>query len=547
MARALNLSLEKGRRESGRKYLRGQRPLSDGTLAAIVRACVADGYLSEGVSPLIVDGLSLAIANWDHVIGHADARSGEAVAATATRFLRLVAIDVALRAAAVDMVEGVLPPPPLLEDGRANVPVWAREHGVRNLLRALPKALGTKRATLGKRFEELFDGRSRPSNTKLRQLAAALRNRDGHNAWHTHLVWAFALDGLCNRLAAVVGRDVVEEIASAFRRIRTNTRTLLLEVYRQHPDDDQVRGAIARLIIAGARAPSIDGLMDILARCETRLDEILAATSSATREEHLPSPAELTRRVAWATDLRASRADWLLAQVEVVARTPVPIGKVSIGTQRRIARAFRVGADPGELAAACDEPSAVLWMARVLVQQAFVRGDFEHVLPMVARFADVACEPGLNFEAAIIHLAAGRLDAALDYLNAIGTAEPFATAAKPFVAIAHALSGREDALQRLNSLQDDDAVFAYARGVALRGVGRSKEALAIFESILAERPNYALACEQAVKCCDDMAALARGSEQANWTTRANRYARTAEQLGRVIGRTRRARHRARNS
>ncbi|HEX3849755.1 MAG TPA: hypothetical protein VHW01_02245, partial [Polyangiaceae bacterium] len=513
MARALNLSLEKRRRESGRKYLRGQRPLSDGTLAAIVRACVADGYLPDGVSPLIVDGLSLAIANWDHVIGHADARPGETVAATATRYLRLVAIDVALRAAAIDMVEGVLPPPPQLEDSRSNVPVWAREHGVRDLLRGLPKALGTKRAALGKRFEELFDSRSRPSNTKLRQLAAVLRTHNGHDAWHMHLVWAIALDALCNQLAVVVGRDVVEEIAGAFRRIRTNTRTVLLEVHRQHPDDDQVRGAIARLIVAGARAPSIDGLMDILARCETRVDEMLVASSSATGE-HLPSPEELTRRVAWATDLRASRADWLLAQVEVVARTPVPIGKISIGTQRRIARALRVGADPGELAAACDEPSAALWVARVLVQRAFVRGDFEHVLPMVARFADVACEPGLNFEAAIIHLAAGRLDAAQNYLHAIGTAEPFATAAKPFIAIAHALSGREDALQRLNSLRDDDAVFAYARGVALRGVGRSKEALAIFESILAERPKHALACEQAVKCCDDMAALARGSEQA---------------------------------
>jgi hypothetical protein len=535
------LSLPKQRRESARKFLRGKRPIGDGLLPALARAVVADGFLPEGADDLVTRGLSFAITNWNHVVGNARATSGETLASAAARFIRLAAIDFAIRAAALDVLAATSAPPLALDDG-APVPAWARARGVRSLLRALPRSLGITRASLSprNRFDEIFDGRNRPSNAKLRQFCSAIEEHDAHPGWQPHILWAFALDALCNQLATIIGRDTVEDIGSAFRRVRTNTRAILLEVRRQPADAAQLHAAFARLAIAGAHAPRSDGLIDILVRGEAHLDEALAAVASPSRA-NTPSPEELSRRAAWATDVRAARADWLLAQLDLVARAIVPSENISLETGRRIAHALRAGADPGELAAACNEPAAMLWMARVVIQQAFVRGDFEHVLPMIARFAEVAREPALYFETAIVHAAAGRLDEVLHYVDVIGDAEPFATAARPLAAFARAMSGRADALQQLDALDETDPIFDYARGVALRGRGRTKEAVAVFENILADDPSHALAHAQAAQCCDELADLSRDKARARWRTRANRHARIAAHLGLSIGRTRRER------
>jgi len=76
------------------------------------------------------------------------------------------------------------------------------------------------------------------------------------------------------------------------------------------------------------------------------------------------------------------------------------------------------------------------------------------------------------------------------------------------------------------------------RGVALRGIGRVADALRVFEDAIKETPTKALAWEQAARCCDELAAAARGKLRARWTTRANRYAKLALRFGRPIEPTR---------
>jgi hypothetical protein len=108
---------------------------------------------------------------------------------------------------------------------------------------------------------------------------------------------------------------------------------------------------------------------------------------------------------------------------------------------------------------------------------------------------------------------AGRIDDAARYLQQIVTVEPYTAIARPLLGMVYALAGRHaDALKQLDAPDGQD--IAYVRGVALRGIGRVADALRVFEDLSKETPTHALACEQAARCCDELAAAARGKLRA---------------------------------
>jgi tetratricopeptide (TPR) repeat protein len=522
----------------------------------LISVFVDAGYLSTRADKetivLMARGLASAITAWDRVVGHASGLlHHQDFKSVAARYLRLAAIDFAIRAAALDLLLAFPSPPSILDDSSSAVPAWARSGGVRKKLRELPKSLGRTRAALpsSKRFDEVFDGRNRASIAKLQQFAAIVAALDKTRAptasWRLHLLWASALDALCNKLEKAVEREVIEEIAAGFRRIRSTTRDHLREAQVNALDQARTRDALTQIVVAGAKAPD-SGLFDKLVRAEARWNEtanaVAALSNGSVPDDDVNR--ELTQRAAWARAVRACRADWLLSEVsERFSGGPVPVDGLSIDITQRLVNALRSDAAPDELFKVVSEhPESMLWASRVAVQRAFIRGKFETVLPMVSAFAEAVREPAMYYEAAIIHASAGRIDSALTYLAATGTTEPFATLAQPLAAVLRALSGEHKAaLQELDTLGDEDRSLAYARGVALRGLGRARDALRVFEGILADVPKHALALEEATKCCDELAASTHGAAQARWTTRGNRHAKVAAQLGRPVGLTRRDR------
>jgi tetratricopeptide (TPR) repeat protein len=552
LCRALNVSLPKKRKESGQKYLTGTRRLPASTreplLASLVDARYLPARADKETVELISRGLASAIAAWDRLIGHETGHPfDDDVERIATRYLRLAAIDFAIRAAALDVLLDVPASPPALDSSSA-VPDWARAGGLRAKLRALPNALGTTRAKFAargepssKRFDEVFDGRNRSSISKLTQFATTAAKLDKTQApaetWRVHLLWDFALDAICNKLESRVQRESIKEIAAGFRRIRSTTRRHLRAKYNLA--DAQARDVLGHFVVEGAKAPD-SAFFDKLVREEARWKEMASALAALASGSVPESDRELSQHTAWARSLRACRANWLLC--EVSERIALDTESMPLDAAERLANALQPDAAPNKAEALREHPEAMLWASRLVVEQAFLRGILESVLPMVAAFAHALRHPAMYYDAAIIHASAGRIDDALHYVGAIGTAEPFATLAQPLAALLHAMSGAyEDALRDVDALSDHDQTLAFASGVALRGLGRPQDALRVFEEILGDTPKHALALEEATKCCDDLARSARGGDKARWTTRANRYAKAAAQWGRQVGATHRDR------
>ena len=125
--RALDLQFPKRRAQSGRKFLRGDRPGNDETRTGVLRdmasAFVEAGYVyvvdgeCEGVRnhdravEAIAGSLAHAIAHWDQFVGVRRALARPVDQADVLRYLRLAAIDIALRTAAFDRSFGWRPPP----------------------------------------------------------------------------------------------------------------------------------------------------------------------------------------------------------------------------------------------------------------------------------------------------------------------------------------------------------------------------------------------------------------------------------------------------
>lgn len=540
--------------EGTRHHLRGRRGLKANTrneaYEDMVRAFADAGYVPlsadklerDRTIKLLTNGIAIAITRWDQLVGHARALSDSGdVKTTATRYLRVAAVDVAIRAAAFDLLSNVPSPPEALDVRAEPVPTWAREGGVKAMMRRLPKALGTTRARLSpnNRFDELFDGRNRPSITKLgcfAEVVAKFDKKTPASMWLLHHAWMFALNALCNEIATIVGRAALEEIAAAFRRVRHSARQLLAaaEAKAGHRDGPFL-SLLADLIVEGARAPDAGPLIDRLVVDEVYRHQAHACLVDLATKGELPQGAEplinlLADGHTWATDLRACRVDWILCEFSaLVARDPIMPDGVPPELLVRMVKLL-VDERLHELVNACFEhPAALLWAARTIVQQAFVRGRFGAVAPMVAKFADALRTPQIYLEAGLVHAAAGELDAALQYLEAIDGPETIAAIAAPLIAVVNALTGRHaDALAQLEAIENRDRVLDYARGVALRGLGRVEEAVAVFDLM----PGNALALEQAAGCCFQLATNTHGKVAASWTTKGNAYAKQAMQLGR---------------
>lgn len=296
--RALDLELPRSRKPNGRRFLNGERPLSDAARAALLRAmvrtCIEAGYVPVSKQDRFdpVELLTSAIEVWihrcDHLVGHARALETSTSTSAALRYLRIATVDVAVRCAAFDELFGRS-----LDEDAAAIPTWAREGGAGAYLKTLPGTLGVTREQIhaGKTKDDWFDGRSRPSSESVESFAQSLAKHDKTKmsdvVWLLELRWLFALSHLSDDVAWIVGRDATLDMASAFRRTRSQVRKVLASVTPVHRD-----AGLAEIVVLGTRAPGAGPLVDAIVSSE-----------------------ELTH-FSWALDLRASRADWILSEME---------------------------------------------------------------------------------------------------------------------------------------------------------------------------------------------------------------------------------------
>ena len=411
-------------------------------------------------------------------------------------------MDLAIRCAAFDELFDCPPPPLALDDRAASTPIWSCEDGVLNQLLKLPNALGVPRNKIhaGKTKDDWFGGRSRPLPENVSLFAASLASHDKSKAptrrWLLYLNWLFALSDICDEVARIFDRGTAIEMATMFRRVRTEARHAISSVSSTHRD-----AVLADLVLFGGRASCGRGLIDALVRQEVG--------------EHY----------GVAMDLRAAGSNWFFAELSsFMSREPeVPVGIPAELGFRLIA--LVAGGEVRELVnAARTHPAALLWLIRTIVQQAVLRGDFETVASVVGNIADTTDVADHQLEASLAYTIAGNRDEAARRLQRL-SAEAATPAAVSAIATVHTLSGGRytDAVSRLESMEPRPPVLDFVYGLALVGVGRVVDALAMFQRIIDRVPGHGLAIQQAARCCD---MLGR-------TVDANRYARRASRLGRA--------------
>jgi hypothetical protein len=517
MWRALDLQFPKRRAQSGRKFLRGDRPGNDETRTGVLRdmasAFVEAGYVyivdgeCEGVRhhdravEAIARSLAHAIAHWDQFVGVRRALARPIDQTDVLRYLRLAAIDIALRTAAFDLSFGWRPPPEARGMTFNDTPIWAREGGVLAWLRGLPKALGATREKLypGKTKDDWFYRNARPSIASIAAFAASLKAFDGAPHWRMYLAWTFALDALCDELAALVGREAVEEIAAMFWRIRCLVWQIVAGVDPVH------RGSLLNPIVReGAHCEEAHLLIDRIAT----LDGIAVMNGGALDD----------RAATLGMALRACQGKWIFGDLFPHAHVPLAAPHVPEEVQRQLLSAMAPGADPAAFSlAAFSHPASLVWALRLIVQRAMLDGSFAEVAPAVAKFADALGGAELRLEAVMLYLFAGDFVEARRRLAALKGPQ-----AETLGAMLALVDGRaSEAIPIFASLAADDHSVSFPLATALADSGRHADALELALDVLDDEPGNALALALAARC-----AWALGETRAG-----NAYAKRAARLG----------------
>ena len=260
--------------ESVNEFNRGQ------ILEALGQALIDRGIAPEtldalphGVSTAMAVGMAVALMGerWDHLIATVQSR-GTAdvdVAAVGRRFLRLVAVDLALRLFALHRLTDL----PLPDE---EPPLWAQENGGGRVLRHCLRQSGLARRTLADRLgasyttvDNWLDGKNRPSHAYVtalaRELAPPVSGSDVEE-FERALRRQLTLARLADLLAALTGRDAVIQLTSTAARL---ARTLSESIGFSLSREDHAGQVELRLFLFGTLEDSAPVLLWWLAKMES--------------------------------------------------------------------------------------------------------------------------------------------------------------------------------------------------------------------------------------------------------------------------------------
>ena len=225
--------------------------------------------LPEALPMASVVGMTLMMAcgEWDRLLAHLQARSGQAadVGEAVAQFLRLVVVDAALRLFALVYLdlEG-LP--------RSDPPAWVLENGTGSILRQHLREAGLTRDQLAARLgmsrtsvDNWLDGRNRPRPENVaalaRELASRRRGCDA-SALEQSLNRQMSLAAMADLLSAGIGRDKLVELTSKLVHF---ARTLSKSPELPRILGDNPRGIVRNLFMLGSAGGSAAPLLTWLA------------------------------------------------------------------------------------------------------------------------------------------------------------------------------------------------------------------------------------------------------------------------------------------
>ena len=479
--------------------------------------------------------LSLAITwyadQWDQLVGYMRSTSApvDRPDLAATAYLRLVIIDLALRASAA-MWLAELPTP---EEG---TPLWAREDTGSAYLRHLLHRCGDSRPTrdqLGERVDvdrntvdNWLDKNVRPSPTNLDRLAEELAPHipgasveDLKGQLHRH----FGLSSICDRLAIHLGRETVIDLATALVRLTSRTLGGLRKFSKLAPEDAAKRQFF--ILLYSARFVSSGHLLRALWRREDdrvwRADLLAASKPWHLRLTHVAQHlGGLDKAINVAheeygipVDAAEKLTDWVLHE----AQTDLTDPGIADPSKPEDGMFVRVKGD-------------AKYSARnrmIQYAQANSEGDFETALPHVRRA--VALQPEnaeYHFHLGATLGQAGEVDEGIQECWIAAELYPASELPRVEVGIILLNAGRsEEAREHLESVahrQDSlSPHLGYNLGVARLRSDDPAGALDVLEKAVRAKPDHALALDAAAQCAFLVGDKAKGQ----------RLAKLADKLG----------------
>ena len=234
----------------------------------------------------IREAIAHAALRWDNLQATTQSR-GPATLDTgqaAYQFLRIVVVDVALRAFALLRLANLQPHPP-------TTPLWAQENGGGKVLRELTKNAGLTRKQLAARLEtsstsvdNWLDGKNRPSPEYFAKLAGELATPGlGKLSFQLEqdIRRQFTFSHLADLLAPWIGREQVIILSTALVRFAWQ---LTEGVRKISPRPVEEAGPVELTTLRyGTADPFVGPLLEMLAQSEADLEwrrDILAAATN---------------------------------------------------------------------------------------------------------------------------------------------------------------------------------------------------------------------------------------------------------------------------
>ena len=290
------LSLDQGvlTRRTARRFFDG-RSVSEHSRKEILKG-VAEILVQLGIVPTprtlghddfkietgVANAISLASTRWDRLLARIQSRSGVIIdrQQAAERFIRLVVVDLALRVFALLRLSGQKP-------SRPATPSWAEANGGGKALRQLIEKAGLTRHQLAARVgvsynsvDNWLDGIHRPEPEHVAALATSLASPGTDSRQlEQDIRRMFAFAHVADLLEPWIGREQVIELGTALVRFVWLITEDVLEMDR--PPIEEVSGMEWVAFTLGTSASESNALLRNLALVEPDdnwRDDIIAAT-----------------------------------------------------------------------------------------------------------------------------------------------------------------------------------------------------------------------------------------------------------------------------
>lgn len=431
---------------------------------------------------------------WDSLCATIQSRSGriQDYSHTIEGFCRLIVIDLALRIVSWLRIAKLAAPEP-------NTPQWAEENGAGKMLRALLSEAGITREQFAARVgvtrisvDNWFDGKVRPIPTNIgfmaETFAKLIPGANKHNL-QVHFQRQFTLAYLADILAENIGRKAVVELATALYRfiwlISEDIKAM------NHPPIEEAAGLEFEILRHGTDEPNSHTLLRNLALVE--------------------------KDTRWKKDILASTTGWGLRFEEIAGQSSLP------GASAGLAQELPEKARKEDINNRTEEDLIKLREASLLQPEDYTRIKSGDLRMLIERLNN-----GINDRRLIVkrHPLSSQAHAELgSYLGMVGkhlSSREIINEGINECKIAAALcdgwdtplveSGiilmnagyHDEALVELESAADKLTTItphlAMNRGYALMRLERYEQALIDFEFVIASRPNYAPALDNAAHC-----------------------------------------------